>query len=446
MSRTPSNANAVEAQLIAAFWECYIPRSSSAQDGSPCAWLQQSICLPNPPPALHLSLKALAMTRLGSLHKDDSLVRGGRVVYGNALRELHKALYDKHSMWRHETMATCNVLALYELSESSPASIVGYNSHVEALTHLLTMRGSERYRYDSALAQAIFEETRLKTMLQSLVHRKASPLGSHEWCTRPWYQERKDQSQKDILQRLYDHGFALAALLEQIDIANLADDDANPEAIQKYLRRCSVMDARLNLWYQELVRGSDGPVYWLTPLNDSVQLGPSHVYWASVFNNNRPFSFPNLRIAHIITFHWALKLAVSSTIASICSTLLSVPASPARKSLQITAHQLLTQHGEKGRLENATNIMRSMPYCLHDSMGLLGAQKSLFVLRASLLSLRRSQNEELKLCAQMYRELYERKGLGYAMQVADMGPKWGIDPEEQLAKICIDGSVGERGI
>ena len=79
-------------------------------------------------------------------------------------------------------------------------------------------------------------------------------------------------------------------------------------------------------------------------------------------------------------------------------------------------------------------------------MGLLGAQKSLFVLRASLLSLRRSQNEELKLCAQMYRELYERKGLGYAMQVADMGPKWGIDPEEQLAKICIDGSVGERGI
>ena len=77
--------------------------------------------------------------------------------------------------------------------------------------------------------------------------------------------------------------------------------------------------------------------------------------------------------------------------------------------------------------------MRSMPYYLDDSMGLLSAQKSLFVLRVALLSLRRSQMEELKLCAQMYRELYEKKGLGYAKQMADMGPKWGIDPVLDLS-------------
>ena len=77
--------------------------------------------------------------------------------------------------------------------------------------------------------------------------------------------------------------------------------------------------------------------------------------------------------------------------------------------------------------------MRAMPYCLHDSMGLLGAQKSLFALRAALLSLRKSEFEELEFCAQMYRKLYEKKGLGYAKQVADMGPKWGIDPAWDLS-------------
>lgn len=424
MPLPPSTANVSEAQLISAFWERYIPSRSSAQAGYPCAWLHQSICLPNPPLALRLSLKALALTRLGWLHRDDAFIRGGMVVYGNALRELQKALYDKQSMWQDETLATCNVLALYELSESTPASIIGYNSHVEVLTYLVTLRGSDQYRYSSPLARAMFEETRLKTMFQSLLHRKASPLGSHEWCTRPWYQKRKEQSQKDIFQKLYDHGFALAALLEEIDNADLANEDASTEMIQKYLRRCSAMDAKINLWFKELVRSSDSPVYWLTPLNDSIELGPADGYRASICNHNRPFSFPDLKTANVVIMHWALKLAISSTIAIICSTALSTPTFP----LQTTARQMLVQHGEIGRLENATNIMRSMPYCLHDSMGLLGAQQSLFALRAALLSLRRSQIEELTLCARMYRELYEKKGLRYAKQVADMGPKWGIDP------------------
>ena len=121
-------------------------------------------------------------------------------------------------------------------------------------------------------------------MFQSLLHRKASPLGSHEWCTRPWYQKRKDQSQKDAFQKLYDHGFALGALLEDIDNADLANQNAGTKAIQKYLRRCSVMDANFNL-YQEFLRGSKGPAYWLTPIDDWIKLGPADEYRALISNN-----------------------------------------------------------------------------------------------------------------------------------------------------------------
>lgn len=202
MPLPPSSANVSEAQLISAFWECYIPSWSRAQTGSACAWLQHSICLPNPPPALRLALKAVAMTRLGWLHKDDAFVRGGRAIYGNALIELQKALYDKRSMWQDETMATCNVLALYEvnnflllfhtvlirsmqLSESTTASMIGYSSHVEGLTNLIIMRGSDRYRSCSPLARAMFEETRLKTVSHDRQpsFRLAARLIDHSRCS-----------------------------------------------------------------------------------------------------------------------------------------------------------------------------------------------------------------------------------------------------------------------
>ena len=265
-------------------------------------------------------------------------------------------------------------------------------------------------------------------MMQSLHFRKASPLGSYEWCARPWSQKRKDHSSKDASQMLCDHGFALAALLEEIDNADLAQEDPDIEDIQKYLRCCLAMDAKFNIWYQDLTRRSDGPAYWLTPRNDSIELSSLNEPWASICNNFQPFSFPDLKTANIITLYWAFKLAISSTIANICSTALSNPTSPTTTPLQVMAQQILVQHGETGRSENATNIMRSMPYCSHDSMGLMGAQKSIFALQAALISLGRDQIEELKLCRQMYKDLYEKKGLGYAKQVTDMGPNWRIDP------------------
>ena len=259
-------------------------------------------------------------------------------------------------------------------------------------------------------------------MIQSVLLRKASPLGSYEWCTRPWSRKRQDHYPKDASQMLYDHGFALAALLEEIDSSDLAQEATDIKDIHKYLRCCLAMDAKFNLWYQDLTRRIDGPAYWLTPRNESTELGSLNEPWASTGNNIQPFSFPNLKTAHTILFYWAFKLAISSTIANICSTALSKATSPTTTPLQMMAQHLLVQHGETGRLENVTNIMRSMPYCSHDSMGLMGAQKSMFALGAALLSMGRNQIEEVKLCRQMYKGLYEEKGLGHAKQAIDMGP------------------------
>ena len=117
MSLQPSNAAAYEAQLISMFWEHWVPQQS-VQTGCQLPWLQQALELPDPSLALRLALKAVAMARLGWIHQDNTLVLNGRVLYGQALQEVQKALYDEHTMWKDETLATGNVLAVYEVSKT----------------------------------------------------------------------------------------------------------------------------------------------------------------------------------------------------------------------------------------------------------------------------------------------------------------------------------------
>lgn len=91
MALQPSNAVACETQLISTFWEHYMP-SESVQTGCQCTWLQLVLSLQNPSHVLRQSLKAVAMARLGWIHQDDTLVLNGRVLYGQALHEVQKAL------------------------------------------------------------------------------------------------------------------------------------------------------------------------------------------------------------------------------------------------------------------------------------------------------------------------------------------------------------------
>lgn len=278
-------------------------------------------------------------------------------------------------------------------------------------------------------------------MIQAVVNREASPLDKYEWCTRPPVQTQKGQDpMRNSSQRLYDHGFTLAALFEEIDNANLLSPETTIPLLTRYLRRCCAMDAKFNLWYQALTRESPAPLYWLTPPNED-----SH-HNAAAPTNRRPFSFPDLRTASAIITFWGCKLALSNTMAIICASVLSPNSDNRRKddprsfaALEETARRLLIQHGDTGRLENATNIMRSMPYCLHDSMGFLGSQKSLFALRAALSSLRGSPGEELDGCIRVYQEMVERKGLGHARQVWKVNAKHGEEAGKGMDAMHVPG-------
>ena len=265
-------------------------------------------------------------------------------------------------------------------------------------------------------------------MIQCIQFRKSSFLGDSDWLTIPW-----GGTGKDVYQRLYDKGFALGALLEEMDNTDLTNAETRTSQLSSYLQRCSEMHADFEAWYQELLQQSPSPLYWTTESNiAAVTARESLTNDASGSQTLSPFSFPSLRLAYITATFWALKLILSSTIALTCGAILSSPGANQSSSvdpdpaidLMNTAYRLLSQYGSPQRLELATNIMRSMPYSLNDSMGLLGAAKSLFPLRAALFCLRRQPGEELKWCQAVYQELETKKGLRYAREIAKLDGKY----------------------
>ena len=265
-------------------------------------------------------------------------------------------------------------------------------------------------------------------MIQCIQFRKSSFLGDPDWVTIPW-----DGTGKDACQRLYDKGFALAALLEKMDNTDFTNAETRTSQLSSYLQRCCELHADFEAWYQELLQQSPSPLYWTTESN--IPAGSARDPLTNDAPESQilpPFSFPNLRLAYITATFWALKLVLSGSIALTCGAILSsastnqfssVDPDPA-VDLRNTAHRLLSRHGSPQRLELSTNIMRSMSYSLNDSMGLLGAAKSLFPLRAALFCLRRQPGEELKWCQAVYQELETRKGLRYAREIAKLEGKY----------------------
>ena len=112
----PSATPAFDSQIIALFFYRYLPANEGIQDGYEGGWLRETICLQNPGEALHLSLKAISMTTLGRLYKDDRLAFQGGTCYGGALHHLRRALQSEVTVWRNETLTASFILALYEVS------------------------------------------------------------------------------------------------------------------------------------------------------------------------------------------------------------------------------------------------------------------------------------------------------------------------------------------
>ena len=312
-------------------------------------------------------------------------------------------------------------------------------------------------------------------MIQSIQFRKISFLLESDWRERPW-----DHHKKDIYQRLYDHGFELGALQNRLDDAGLQNGELPADIAKAFLGNLNNFEAELDTWFRNFLSLSPSPLYWIGDISsDSMPDGnESETDEGSIPG---PFTFPSLRLATATISYWGLKIVLAGTLRQLFnvitrSTPIPGPASTSSKqrspglsqqapTSEHQPHQTAFTFAEpqyhfasnenltsrvprlthsstlpsvpsttipsNDPLTLATNIMRAMPFCLSDEQGMLGAQQSLFPLRAALFILRLHPGMELRWCQNIYRSMDEQKGLRYAKEIAKLDGGHGTEGNER---------------
>ena len=112
------NSQVYIAKLEGDFCQAYVPSHFTPGANPPGAYVQSVITAMTPAQrgvALDYAVRALWMSRLGRLQKDETLKVQGELAYGMALRHLQTALYDPQLVVKDKTLAAASILGLYEV-------------------------------------------------------------------------------------------------------------------------------------------------------------------------------------------------------------------------------------------------------------------------------------------------------------------------------------------
>ena len=197
-------------------------------------------------------------------------------------------------------------------------------------------------------------------MNRAIDGRMPSVLDTEEWKALPWL-----HFPKDSLQQLFDLGFELAALLEQLD---LCDSPSPPEAsVSKRATlelRCIGVQQTLDEWYSYYWQGRESR----TQSSDAIDDGRSLSSGPEVRRE-----FESLWEATNVAYFWLFKMVLNEILAA-------------------TAVQDEQEDLEFSILELAVNIVSASSYFTADATGWLGPQRIFFPLKRALVLLRSKQS------------------------------------------------------
>ncbi|KAI9664398.1 MAG: hypothetical protein M1831_002331 [Alyxoria varia] len=438
-----NNANLYEMNFMGIFYENYVPSDPTARKDYN-EWLRGAMYVNDydSNPALKVSLRALAVTRIGRLTKNNSLVVQGQVAYGNALKLLQYSLWDSQAMYSDSTLAAGRVLSCFEMFESNPSSANGWLGHQGGTARLVYLRGPEKYR--ETMKTGILDDFRYGLMISSLMTRQRSYLADPEWKTVPWRDTPKSFDDK-----LYDIGFSLGAAFEGFDDTLRFID---VEEAQTSLDKFTGLERDIRDWFEELA--ADDPtqaLYWTT---GSALSGPTYPAYTPNATDSKaqlpPLQFQTLLKAHQTILYWALRIIISALI-STCLTFLhnhsaplpsSIPgsASPSPPSPRhhhtsdTAALQKTLTNQRTHRLHLCALITRSVPYCLSDLWGSVGPSRCIFPLGVAIRELwRKSEVEdcekELLQCAmELFGSISGGKGFGFAAAIGESADLYDVAP------------------
>lgn len=358
------NRSSIDMQCRALFWDLYLPHGiAEVHDDmlKKCNhlpnWTAVLLELSQSEPALDLAFSALSISRVGRSNNDLRLVKESTKIYGRALKDLQKALYDDSRMHSAEVLAACSLLGLYEIFEGGDAmnKSVGWVSHAAGAARLIELRGP--HDHISRVSHYVFLGARLPIFFSAVLRRKKTFLAQQEWLTIPW----RDMPCKTYHDALVDLAVNIPGLLEDFDTLRSDPAPETHAALRILLESCMTLKNSLTSW--EHNKKQVARPMLVVHKNHEGDLYPF----------SREMSWDNHIFFNASLVYWAVQLVLSVTITQIELFLASLGIARSSLYASTTTNQ---QHAR----QYATCIAQSIPYALSPDMGALGINHIAFPL------------------------------------------------------------------
>lgn len=297
-------------RLYQGFIDTYIPiNSGPAITEGHYVFFRSLANLQSPQPALLHGFDALSLVQLGSVHKDQKLLKQATRQYGRALRALGASIAKGDFLHNDEVLAAVAVLAACELYDEMQDQGSGWQSHVQGANQLVAARGPDSLQSDLSLL--LYANMRHGSMCHALIARKAPFMASQEWRNVAFRVPLK----KDQSVFFYDWAIQVPGLLERHDNLDLGCEGVLEE-IDDLLVECREMERELKKWFagwQAVSAIDHGPVCELAPIADFptfLSLCPDDAF-------DQAFMFPDFLIGYLQTMYWMTIFELRTAIQSL---------------------------------------------------------------------------------------------------------------------------------
>lgn len=227
-------------------------------------------------------------------------------------------------------------------------------THEEGMAQWCHAAGPSRINTDFALK--VFEDVRWGIMTHSIDRSQSSILGDEEWLTVPWQSRFKDS-----LQLLYDHGFAIGNLLEQIHYLAESHRTAN---VNRLSSSCLDLLEQIEGWYKKV--------------------------WGT-FDEQLVLLMGGLFEATNMVYYWYFKICLNEALLTLhpASSQMNDPNDTEREdSAQHLANIALQRSNDK----LASDIVLAAPFFSGKETAWLGPQRILFPLKKAIVVLGKAQS------------------------------------------------------
>jgi len=273
-------------------------------------------------------------------------------------------------------------------------------------------------------------------MIVAIQYRKRHALGARQWRPQTW------ASVTDVEQSLYDHGFDIAAVAEDLDALRSCPRTPQIGAVAfRALSQALQISADLRAWHVRLIQTVPPPLD--RDEGQQASVGDALPVYPSISEDETTIRFDELRHGLLMLDYWGLSIAIATLISTLRARLQSCAPAPTaspgqqRRSASPLPGPCASGFGMEHQLDLSAQIAHAAELTARPASGMHAVQRSIFGLRLALLPARTHPGARAHLlrerCGRLMDGISETMHVRHAREVRRVSGGWRDTQEEDAA-------------